>query len=264
MKILRALIPAMVLMLFLPSMLLAAVVGEMEVVSGKVKLTRNAQSVVYDQPGTRVPVETGDRFLTGPNTMVKVNLRQEQEQVRLYSNSSFQVREHTPQGVKFYLNLGKAYFGAFIKKSRTSFNVVTPTAVVGVKGTEFVTGAKPDVTYLYTHEGTVGFSSVTDPGREILVRQGYASAAQVGAMPTPPVAVPQQTQRDILESDNNDAFGQLDLGISQTSGNGDGRIDSAISELEATADQQTRSIEQATAQPSGKGAGNVTIGIESR
>ena len=260
MKNLQVFLWLAVSMVVLPNYLLAASIGQMELVAGVVKLTRAQSSVVYDTPVKNIPVMAGDRFHTGDNTRVKLALRDNAEQVTLFSQSNLQVKTYDSGGVLYFLNLGKAYFGAFIKKIRTRFKVQTPTAAIGVKGTEFVVGAEPDRTFLLTVEGLVGFAGSGHPDTEALVGIGTASVVSAGGTPSDPVAVSSQVQQEILNSDGNGAFQQIDFGTA-TSGSGQA---SGVAAIESAVSQQSAGVENVTSQPSGTGDGNLKFDVKNK
>ena len=258
MKLSKLILPVVVLVALLPTHGFAATIGEMNLVSGMVKLTRQGQSEVYRGSAAKVAVEPGDRFQTGPDSIVKVSLRQGAEEVKLYSNTNFQVRNHNNEGVLFFLNLGKAYFGAHIKKIRTKFLVRTPTAAIGVKGTEFVVGVDPNSTYLYTVEGLVGFSSSMDPSQEVLVAEGQASSVTAGYPPTEPVPVDGATGQDILNSADSGVFQQINYG-DPVGGTSSSTSDAAatLASMETAVDQQAADASAGSPLPS-PGSGTPT------
>ena len=95
------------------------------------------------------------------------------------------------------------------KKQRRKFNVRTVTALVGVRGTEFVMGTSGASTSLLTLAGSVEMAAVAAPEIMVEVSIGEASKLDVGKAPTPPITVPPALQNSIVESDSADTFGEV-------------------------------------------------------
>jgi hypothetical protein len=79
---------------------------------------------------------------------------------------------------------------------KNSFNIKTPSAVAGVRGTDFVTGFNPvtSATKIVTFEGQVMTGSGMDKSGRIMnavaVNPGQFTVATPGAPPAPPASVP--------------------------------------------------------------------------
>lgn len=75
----------------------------------------------------------------------------------------------------------------------SKFQIKTPSAVAGVRGTDFLTGFQAGVTNVVTFEGKVDFGMPGPNGtirNPVSVTPGMSATAVMGAPPTPPVPVP--------------------------------------------------------------------------
>lgn len=68
---------------------------------------------------------------------------------------------------------------------KSKFEFTTPTAVIAVRGTEFVVDAERLVTDVAVFAGEVGVSSATATG-EVLVKEDYQTSVRRGEVPFPP------------------------------------------------------------------------------
>ena len=200
------------MLILLVSPLLAAPIGEMTLERGQVLHIQRDVAMTYTVPVKAIPVLEGDRFLTGAGTLVRLSLRNGSEQISIYPNTSFKVETQSKDLTEVFLNSGKIFVAAFIARQLTQFFVSTPTAAVGVKGTQFVVGAAPETTYLLTTEGTVEFGSVQPPLAATLVSADYASRVIAGQTPSQPVQVSAAMQVLILGADDLTPFEQIEFG----------------------------------------------------
>ncbi len=100
--------------------------------------------------------------------------------------------------------------GLLARKKR--FKVRTVSAVVGVRGTEFVVAAKEDSTNVLTVTGEVTLASAELPGFEVVLPKSSISRVSEGSAPSRPVFVPPSEQQQIVESGNVDGFEEVEFG----------------------------------------------------
>jgi hypothetical protein len=180
--------------------------GEMELEKGHVKIRRQSQDRVFREAGKRIPVFEGDVLHSGRDTRAKIYFREGQDVISLFSNTMFRVETVSQENTFFGLNIGKAVFKVLSRFRNDKFNVRTPTATIGVKGTEFVTGSDGQKTFLLTVTGTVGMASVDFPERVVIVTQNKASHVEPRKLPSPPVSVPPAAQEQILTQEGVETF----------------------------------------------------------
>ena len=177
-------------------------VGVLVVEQGMVKVRRDNVEQVYRASSQKIPVYVGDELQSAKNTRAKVSLRNNTDSVNLYSSTFFRVDNVQPARSNFVLSIGKALFVAARRLSQEVFEVRTPTATIGVKGTEFVVGTDgAEKTVLLTVTGTVGLATLGLPGGEVLVGRDRASFVNRGKPPTPPIEVTPQL-RDAIKGED--------------------------------------------------------------
>ena len=161
-----------------------------------------------------VELELGEQVLTGKNTRARIEMRGKEEEIRLRVDTLFKVNSLDLDQTEVEMPTGKARFKIKRKlnrkkKQRRKFNVRTVTALVGVRGTEFVMGSSGASTSLLTLAGSVEMAAVAAPEIKVEVSIGEASKLDVGKAPTPPITVPPALQNSIVESDSADTFGEV-------------------------------------------------------
>ncbi len=161
-----------------------------------------------------VELELGEQILTGKNTSARIEMRGKEEEIRLRVDTLFKVNSLDLDQTEVEMPTGKARFKIKRKlnrkkKQRRKFNVRTVTALVGVRGTEFVMGTSGASTSLLTLAGSVEMAAVAAPEIKVEVSIGEASKLDVGKAPTPPITVPPALQNSIVESDSADTFGEV-------------------------------------------------------
>ena len=94
--------------------------------------------------------------------------------------------------------------GLLARKKR--FKVRTVSAVVGVRGTEFVVAAAEDSTNVMTLTGEVTLASTELPEYEITLPKSSVSKVTEGRTPSQPVSVPILEQQQIVDSASIEGF----------------------------------------------------------
>ena len=161
-----------------------------------------------------VELELGEQVLTGKNTRARIKMRGKEEEIRLRVDTLFKVNSLDSDQTEVEMPTGKARFKIKRKlnrkkKQRRKFNVRTVTALIGVRGTEFVMGTSGASTSLLTLAGSVEMAAVAAPEIKVEVSIGEASKLDVGKAPTPPISVPPALQNSIVESDSAETFGEV-------------------------------------------------------
>ncbi len=207
-----ALLACLILLVFSSVGFGAEAVGVLAVETGVVKLRRlGTQRLIRNEDGL-VPLEAGDNLHSGPKTRAKVFIDEENQRVELYPGTVLTLREVSKRGTFFGMQIGKALFGLVKKLADRRFQVQTPMAVIGVKGTEFILGTDGvSKTLLLTLEGTVGMVNLEFPSLEVLVRPDQASVTVSGAPPTPPIEVPPDVRDSIIQDEGLETFEQVEV-----------------------------------------------------
>ena len=212
----RYLIITLVLYFVSANAIWAATIGHLTLEKGSVKLRRQATERVIQEQGVQIPLEEKDELQTGPGTMVKVHLSAKEDEIILSSNTLFLITSITESISEVKMTAGKARFLVKnlrrAKSGRKRFRLRTANAIVGVKGTEFVTAVVEGKTDLLTLDGEVTMANVSTPEVEVEVKVNQASQIQQDGQPTTPVELPPKVIADIVKSDDPKAFNNVKFG----------------------------------------------------
>lgn len=162
----------------------AANAGTVSEVSGTVQLQRGAATI----PVTRgMPVEVGDRIITGDNGQVVVLLT-DQSTLELSDSSNMVITQHA--GAASQVNLASGVVRSFVNRTvggaAPNFEVHTPNAVAAARGTLFDTaytsnvsrptfGDAHDFTDISVYDGSVDVANAANPTAFTNVPAGYES-----------------------------------------------------------------------------------------
>ncbi|MFC1824475.1 FecR domain-containing protein [Thermodesulfobacteriota bacterium] len=171
--------------------------GRIDKIEGTVTITRSDGQEVQGEVG--LSLAAGDQIATGEGSRVSFSLLEgssfrlgEKTQVSVDELSNSDEEDDQPM-----LRLALGYLWSKLQKVKGSsgkINVVTPTAIVGVRGTEFETVVSLDASSaIVVDEGTLEVSSDED---KVIVDKGKMTEVEFAKKPTPPVASIAKEQRD--------------------------------------------------------------------
>ena len=195
--------------------------AELELELGLVKIMRAGKALVFSEKGSKIPLLLKDEIQTGANSKAQIRLPGKDETIKLGSRSFFGLDNLTEDQTQVSLLTGKGQFKVTPRKSarmplrqkgkrRNRFKIRTVTAVVGVRGTEFVLGTSGSQTNLLTISGLVTIAPVEAPEIEVEVPENQASQVQQGLAPTPPIPVAAEIQEQIIQEDSPQVFDVVD------------------------------------------------------
>ena len=152
---------------------LLASVGTIVDLRGEVTVERSGTNY----PATRnFALKEQDRIVTGPNGWSRVRLK-DRTQIVIGKNARFRLQayryDRTPRSkiaLGFSQGVFRAITGAVGKVARKNFKVRTPTATIGIRGTEFYVEVRPDREQVLCTRGAITF---TLPSRSYLIRAGH-------------------------------------------------------------------------------------------
>ena len=104
------------------------------------------------------------------------------------------------------------------RSQKKRFKVRTVTAIVGVRGTDFVIATSGDSTNLLALSGKVTLASPEVPDYEIPVVANEVSYVREGSGPSVPVTVSVEERDSITKADDADSFQGVDFGPSEPIG----------------------------------------------
>lgn len=173
--------------------------GVLRVVKGDVQIKSAKQNkTVKARVGEKVYPK--DVILTGADSRAKIVMVDNNElNVSPDSQVEIQHYEFDPAAGKKEVLLNVIYGKVRSKVEQkydgktSKFQVKTPSAVAGVRGTDFLTGFANGATNIVTFEGKVEFGLPAPGGgisNPVTVTPGTSASNTVGANPTPPAPVP--------------------------------------------------------------------------
>jgi len=175
-------------------------VGEITETKGPVQITKDDGREIRAEKGT--PLFPGDQIATGKGAFVWFSFQHgdqfrldEEAQASIDELSGSELEDHMP-----VLQLALGYLWSKIQKLRGELHrtvVHTPTAVLGVRGTEFDTVVSMDATSAITvDDGTV---EVETEDEKTLVGKGKMTEVEIDKRPTTPTPAIPKEKRDWKE-----------------------------------------------------------------
>ena len=175
--------------------------GTMMVVKGDVKVT-SGKSGKTDPAKVGTKVYAGDTIASGAESRAKI-VMSDKNVLNISPDSKVTIAkyENDPtkdsRNVELKVDYGKVRAGVEQKYDgeKNKFNIRTPTAVAGVRGTDFITGFNPATqqTRIVTFSGVVA-AGQPGPGGQILnavfVKPGMSTSIDQGKPPEPPRPMP--------------------------------------------------------------------------
>lgn len=183
----------------------AKMYGKFMVVKGVVQVEKPGKSAVKAKIGFKV--EPKDKIITGANSRAKI-VMSDRNVIHVSPNTSFLIKTYTNSGseknVELKLEKGKIRNNVENRYDgdKNKFLIKTPTAVAGVRGTQFITSYKSatKTTEVVTLKGRVSFSSVGPKGQvlsSVMVNKGFRSATSQGGKVEAPKSIPKTQLKEI-------------------------------------------------------------------
>lgn len=210
------------LVLILSPMAFAEMSGILMVVKGEVTLvSKKTGEKLSAKVGKKV--FEGDSLESGPTGRAKIVMA-DKNVINISPNSQLVIEKYVNDGSNknVELNVLKGKVRASVEErydgEKNKFNVKTPSAVAGVRGTDFITGYNPStrISEVITFSGIV---AVGQPGPKgailnpVFVNKGQMTKASLGKAPEPPKELPIEELKSI-EIDAGD-FADLNSDISE-------------------------------------------------
>jgi hypothetical protein len=154
-------------------------------ISGDVCRKRHRESI-WVTANNRDILSPGDELKTGYNSKAKL---------RFSNGSIVEVGAETKVSIyENYLFLAIGLIKSYITKFFPNFEVRTPTAIAGVRGTEFTVEVLPDQTTIVSvYEGIV---DVTTEGKTVRLKKGETTIVRSSAHLQTPRSHPHSSQED--------------------------------------------------------------------
>lgn len=143
---------------------------------------------------TMEPVFKGDTVVTAKRSKAKLLMKDDSiislaplTRLVVKSYEFSEKKRKRVSYLKILSGTARGVINRFFSRKNSIFQIETPTAVVGVKGTDFIIKSTRGVTEVITITGSVTAASL-DPsiGGEVLVKAGQISTVKKGEAPTTP------------------------------------------------------------------------------
>lgn len=210
MKLLLGLSTVFVMSLVSVSALAEPMYGVLMVVKGSVKVQNASKQTTDAKVGGKVA--EGDTIITGADSRAKVVMSDRnvinvnpdtQVQIAKYENDAASGKKNVEMNLlqgKVRNNVEQTYDG-----EKSKFLIKTPTAVAGVRGTQFLTGfdIKTRMTSIVTFKGAVTLATMNANGTlgtAVTIKKGQTSSVAPNATPEAPKSVPKDDMKR-LEGD---------------------------------------------------------------
>ncbi|MFN7826081.1 MAG: FecR domain-containing protein [Pseudobdellovibrionaceae bacterium] len=173
--------------------------GVFMVVKGDVKISNGAK-IESAKVGSKV--KAGDTVSSGPDSRAKIVMA-DKNILNISPDTKITIEKYTndAKSKEVELNVQQGKVRATVEQKydgeKSKFNIKTPSAVAGVRGTDFLTTYNPQtkVSSVITFHGTVAVGIPDASGRVgqiVLVQPGQKTEAKPGLPPEPPKAIPQE------------------------------------------------------------------------
>jgi hypothetical protein len=175
--------------------------GVMMVVKGDIKVT-SAKTKKTDPGKIGMKVFQGDEISAGADSRAKI-VMSDKNVLNISPDSKIVIAKYENKGdeknVQIDVMYGKVRASVEEKYDgeKSKFNIKTPSAVAGVRGTDFITGysRQTQKTEITTFTGTVAVGSPGPGGtisNPVFVQQGQQTSVASGGAPEAPKAVPKE------------------------------------------------------------------------
>lgn len=203
--------------------------GVFMVTKGSVKVQSAKAGNVDAKVGLKV--YEGDTITTGADSRAKVvmsdrnviNLNPDSKlQIAKYENDAASGKKNVELNLlqgKVRNNVEQTYDG-----DKSKFLIKTPTAVAGVRGTQFLAGFNPQtmMTMIVTFKGAVSLASLNPQGQvvgsPVLVKKGEMTNAAPNSQPEAPKAVPKEEMKKMDVETASSSSGSSSTASAESSG----------------------------------------------
>ncbi len=154
-----------------------------------------------------LPLFKGDTFIIGVKSRAQFELEDGStvtlaSETKLVINESIYDPSSKTRSSFFNMSVGKARF--MVKKlfgfKKSDFEVKTKTAIVGVRGSDFIIKASPDQTEITTLDDTVlQVVSMTDVSRPILLKDYQRTVVGLNELPTDAKEIPTEEIKQMMK-----------------------------------------------------------------
>lgn len=190
---------------FISSTVFAKQIGLFMVVKGDVKVMRGAETL---KAKVTLGINEGDSVVSGKDARAKIVMT-DKNVIHISPNTELKIEAYVNNGQQknVELNLKEGKVRNNVEQTydgdKSKFIIKTPTAVAGVRGTQFITSFDKGLneTKIVTLKGRVEMSSIPTAANEkpivVTIKKGESATSTAEKPPTPPAAVPAQQLQDL-------------------------------------------------------------------
>jgi len=204
-------------LLFAGSGSLLAAVGVLKVERGMIKVSQKGVVTILKTPGQTLEVDQGAKITSAKATRGQLFLNNKRESIDIYALTYLNLKTVTEKSSQIVFPTGKAKFKVKHRPG-LAFKVRTASALVGVKGTEFLVQALGSQTQVLTLDGVVTLASAANPNVEVEIGKNKASSTTKTGTPAKPVTVSKENQQQMLQKDEAKAESFIPAGEPAASG----------------------------------------------
>ncbi|MFV8258213.1 FecR family protein [Bdellovibrio bacteriovorus] len=155
-------------------------------------------------------VYEGDKVVTAADSRAKI-VMSDRNVLNLSPDTTIEITQYQNDAATGKKNVEIKLSGGKIRSNveqtydgeKSKFQIKTPTAVAGVRGTQFQAGfdVKTQMTSIVTFKGAVSLAAVNAQGKmvgsPVMVKKGEMTTAAPNAAPEPPKALPKEEMKQI-------------------------------------------------------------------
>lgn len=165
-------------------------------ISGKVEIFSNGK---WQKAEVGKVLSINDVIRTAENAFCII-LLQDGHIVRISSNSEVSMSSLISEKIEIKLINGRLRAKVSKLKPNSTFNVITPTSVCAVRGTDFVVEYQDGITRVEVYEGVVEAKEETT-GNRVLVREGEFTTIEPTQEPQQPSQIPEERRKEIQKEE---------------------------------------------------------------
>ena len=177
---------------------LSQVVGKIEKARGRVSILKKGNFRGINYKKVKGKIEVGDVVRTKRKSFADISFI-DKTRVHLEESSRLIVEKYIP-GKETTINSpsGKVVYRV-TKVTRGAYRIKTPTALIGVKGTELATIVDSGVSVVVVREGAVEVVNPELPHYRVVVKRNMATVVKPGKPPAKPVTVGKPTIEKVFK-----------------------------------------------------------------
>jgi len=174
------------------------VVGKIEKAKGRVSILKKGSFRGINYKRVKGKIEVGDIVRTKRKSFADISFI-DRTRVHLEESSRLIVEKYIPgKEITVSSPSGKVVYRV-VKVTRGAYRIKTPTALIGVKGTELATIVDSGISVVIVKEGAVEVVNPELPRYRVVVKRNMATVVKPGKPPAKPVTVSKTIIEKVFE-----------------------------------------------------------------